>query len=268
MSDLLETTDARGVTTLTLNRPGRRNALDDMLVVHLTEALRRLEAAPDVRIVVLMGAGESFCSGGDIEWMKRLANGAPEHNEADALALAELMKTLDQLSKPTIAVAHGAVYGGGVGLVACCDVGIASDGASFCLSEVRLGLIPAVVGPYMTRSIGIRQARRYFLTAEVISAKRAAEIGLIHDFAQEVELPKLLDRIIKAMLLGAPCAQADAKALMRLCEGRSIDEQLARETAQRLAARRVSSEGREGLSAFLEKRAPWWCAGPGGANVS
>jgi len=264
MSDLLESIDARGVATLTLNRVGRRNAFDDALVAHLTEALRRLDAAPGVRILVLTGAGENFCAGGDIEWMKRLANSAAEINEADAFALADLMRTLDQFTKPTIAVAHGAVFGGGVGLVVCCDVCVASESAKFCLSEVKLGLIPAVVGPYVIRAIGIRQARRLFLTGEPVGGKRAMQIGLVHDVAPDTQLPLVKDRIIEAFLLGAPRAQADAKALMRLCEGRPIDEELAKDTALRLAARRISSEGQEGLSAFLEKRAPSWHPRPGG----
>jgi len=258
MGVLLESSDPRGVVTLTLNRPERRNALDGALVARLTDALHRLDASADARIVVLTGAGESFCAGGDIEWMKRRVSNSAEANEADALALAELMRSLDQMSKPMIAVAHGAVFGGGVGLIACCDVALASEGAVFCLSEVKLGLIPAVVGPYVVRAIGMRQARRFFITAEQFDATRAVELGFIHEVSADAELPKLRDRVIDAMLLGAPCAQADAKALMRLCEGRPLEEELTTETAMRLAARWTSPEGREGLDAFLEKRPAYW----------
>lgn len=258
MSHLLESIDRRGVVTLTLNRPARRNALDEALIASLTGALQRLDAAPAARVVVLTGAGGNFCAGGDIEWMKRLAGSAADANEADALALARLLQTLDGLSKPTIAIAHGAVYGGGVGLVVCCDIALATDNATFSLSEVKLGLIPAVIGPYVARAIGTRQARRLSVTAEVVDAERAAAIGIVQEFAPEAETRVLCDRVIEALLLGAPGAQAEAKALMRFYEGRPIDAQLMNESARRLAARRASPEAREGLNAFLEKRAPAW----------
>ncbi|MBI1868086.1 MAG: enoyl-CoA hydratase/isomerase family protein [Methylocystis sp.] len=258
MDDLLQEVDARGVATLTLNRPERRNAFDEALVAHATAALKRLDARSDVRIVVIAGAGESFCAGGDIEWMKRMANDSFEANEADALALAALMRTLDRLTKPTIALVHGAAYGGGVGLAACCDIVVASREASFCLSEVKLGIIPAVIAPFVIRAIGARQARRYFLTAEAMSAERALEIGLAHEVVLQGELAQARDRLIDALLLGAPGAQSEAKAIALLCEGRPIDDELARETARRIAARRASVEGREGLSAFLDKRIPAW----------
>lgn len=258
MDDLLEEVDARGVATLTLNRPERRNAFDEALVAHATAALRRLDARPDVRIVVLSGAGGSFCAGGDIEWMKRMANDTFEANEADAAALAELMRTLDRLTKPTVALVHGAAYGGGVGLAACCDIVIASEQATFCLSEVKLGIIPSVIAPFVIRAIGVRQARRYFLTAEAISAERALEIGLAHEVVPQAELAKARDRLIEALLLGAPGAQSEAKAVAFSCEARRIDDELARETARKIATRRASVEGREGLSAFLEKRIPAW----------
>lgn len=258
MDDVLESIDAHGVATLTLNRPERRNALNEALIAHMTDALRRLDARSDVRVVVLTGNGPSFCAGADIEWMRRVADKALEENEAEALA--ELMLALDRLSKPTIALVHGAAYGGGLGLVACCDIAIASEHASFCLSEVRLGLIPAVIGPFVVRSIGVRQARRFVLTAEVISTEQALEIGLVHEAAPEQEMPAARDRVIEALLNGAPGAQAEAKALMLLCHGRSIDDDLMKGTARRLAARRASPECREGLSAFLEKRSPAWRA--------
>jgi methylglutaconyl-CoA hydratase len=258
MGDLLQSIDARGVATLTLNRPNRRNAFDEALVAHMTDALRRLDERRDVRVVILAGSGPSYCAGADVEWMRRAAQDTLEANEADAIALFELLRTLDRLSKPTIALVHGGAYGGGVGLVACCDIAIASESARFCLSEVKLGVIPAVVGPFVIRSIGIRQARRFFLTAEVILAEDALAMGLVHQVVPENALGPSRDRMLDALLLGAPGAQAEAKSLIRLCEAHPIDVDLMQETARSLAARRASAEGQEGLSAFLAKRPPTW----------
>lgn len=255
---LLETIDARGVATLTLNRPDRHNAFDDVLIAELTAALRRLGQQTDVRTVVLTGAGRSFSAGADLEWMRRMAGAPRAANLADAAALTRLMHTLDRLPKPTIALVQGAAYGGGVGLVACCDIALASDRANFCLSEVKLGIIPAAISPYVIQAIGGRQARRYFTTAEIIPAPRAKEIGLVHEVAPEAELGAVLDRVVAALQLGGPNAQAAAKELVFLCEGHPIDAGLSAETAQRIAIRRASPEGREGLNAFLEKRPPNW----------
>ena len=260
MDDLLQSIDSRGVATLTLNRPNRHNAFDDALIIHMTEVLRALDARHDVRIVILAGAGPSYCAGADVEWMRRAAEGTLEANENDAIALFELLSTLDRLSKPTIALVHGVAYGGGVGLVACCDIAIASERASFCLSEVKLGVVPAVIGPFVIRSIGVRQARRFFMSAEVIFAEDALAIGLVHQVVPESNLGASRDRMIDALLLGAPGAQRDAKSLIRLCERHPIDADLMKETARRLAERRASSEGREGLNAFIEKRPPAWLA--------
>jgi methylglutaconyl-CoA hydratase len=255
---LLETVDARGVATLTLNRPDRHNAFDDGLIAELTASLRRMGERTDVRVVVLTGAGRSFSAGADLEWMRRMAAASRAANLADAAALGRLMHTLDRLPKPTIALVQGAAYAGGVGLVACCDIALASDRAVFCLSEVKLGIIPAAISPYVIQAIGGRQARRYFLTAEPFSAARAREIGLVHEVVPEAELSATLDRVIAALQLGGPSAQAAAKELVFLCQGRAIDAGLSAETAQRIAIRRASPEGREGLSAFLDKRPPNW----------
>ncbi len=256
--DLLESIDERGVATLTLNRPERHNAFDGELVAHLTGALRGLDTQADVRVVVIRGNGPSFSAGADVEWLKRMAAASFDENLADARALAELMHGLDRLSKPTVAYVHGAAYGGGVGLAACCDIAIATERASFCLSEAKLGIIPAVIGPFVIRAIGARQARRYALTAEVISARTAREIGLVHEAASEEEAPALREKIVAALLRCAPGAQAEAKSLVAFCQGRAIDDELARETARRIAELRASPEGREGLEAFLEKRSPSW----------
>ncbi len=258
MHALLETVDQRGVATLTLNRPERHNAFDDALVAELTGALVRMGDRPDIRAVVLASTGRSFSAGADVAWMRRMAAADAAANRDDAEKLAHLMHTLDRLGKPTVAVVQGAAYGGGVGLAACCDVVLASEQASFCLSEVRLGLIPAAIGPYVVRAIGARQARRYFLTAEPMSAARAQRIGLVHEVVGEAALESAREALLTALLQGAPGAQAEAKALAFLCDARPIDATLMRETASRIAARRASAEGREGLSAFLDKRRPAW----------
>jgi methylglutaconyl-CoA hydratase len=254
----MESIDERGVATLTLNRPERHNAFDRDLVAHLTDALRGLDARAGVRVVLIRGNGQSFSAGGDIDWMKRMAAASFEENLADANALAELMHALDRLSKPTLAYVHGAAYGGGVGLAVCCDIAIATERASFCLSEAKLGIIPAVIGPFVIRAIGARQARRYALTAEVIFARTARDIGLVHEAASEAEAPVLCENIVGALLRCAPGAQTEAKTLVSLCEGRAIDGALTRETARRIAERRTSPEGREGLEAFIQKRSPSW----------
>ena len=258
---LLQDEDGAGVVTLTLNRPERRNALDPALIAGLTNALERLAGRPEVRAVVLTGAGASFSAGADIAWMRRMGEAGEAENLADAAALTRMLHVLDRLSKPTLALVRGAAYGGGVGLAACCDVVIASETASFCLSEVRLGLIPAAISPYVVNAIGSRQARRYFSTAEVITAARARELGLAHEVVPEVDLPQAGRAMIGALLQGAPGAQAEAKALVFLCEARPVDEVLGLETGQRIARRRATPEGREGLDAFLAKRPPAWQPG-------
>lgn len=258
MSELIESLDPRGVATLTMNRPERHNTFDDVLIAQMDESLRRLEASPDVRAIVIGGNGRSFSAGADIGWLKRMSTAPFEENMADAVALAELLHRLYRLSKPTIALVHGAAYGGGVGIAACCDIVLASSRASFCLSEVKLGVIPAVISPFIIRAIGARQARRFVLTAEVIFAEAAKEIGLVHEVVPEAQLPSAREKIVDALLRGAPGAQAEAKALMLLCEDRAIGDDLVQDTAQWIAARRASAEGREGLNAFLEKRPPSW----------
>jgi methylglutaconyl-CoA hydratase len=258
MGDLLQSIDAFGVANLTLNRPERRNAFDSALISGMTEALRRLDRNREVRIIVLSGAGQSFCAGGDVEWMRGMAGQSMEENISDANSLAELMRTLDRVSKPTVAIVNGVAYGGGVGLVACCDVVIASEEATFCLSEVKLGVIPAVIGPYVIRAIGPRQARRFIMSAELIHADHAREIGLVHEVVNQAELLAARDRLVETLLSCAPGAQAEAKSLVAFCQGRPIDEELTKEMARRIAAQRASAEGKEGLSAFLEKRFPNW----------
>jgi methylglutaconyl-CoA hydratase len=260
-STFLEATDDRGVTTLTLNRPDRHNAFDDTLIAELTAALRRLGDDAGVRAVVLASSGRSFSAGADLGWMRRMASHSFDANRADAAGLAGLMHTLDRLPKPTIALVQGPAYGGGVGLVACCDIAIAAERASFCLSEVKLGLTPATISPYVVNAIGARWARRLIQTAEVFTAARAREIGLVHEVVPEDGLAAVAEDVLRAILQGAPGAQADAKSLVFLCEGRPVDVTLAEETCRRIALRRASAEGREGITAFLDKRPPTWRLG-------
>ncbi len=256
--NLLESIDERGVAFLTFNRPHRRNAFGRALILDLTSTLRRLDADPSVRVVALSGAGGNFCAGGDIEWMRSLADASPQAQEEQALELSQMFHALDSLSKPTIAVIEGVAYGGGVGLVACCDIAISDKGSKFAMSEVRLGLVPAVVGPYLVKAIGPRASRALFLTAEPIGADQALQIGLVHELSAEREVDAAGDRIIEALLLGAPGAQAQAKGLVQLCERRPIDASLRKEMARLISARWASSEGAEGLRCFLERRAPNW----------
>ena len=254
----LETVDARGIATLTLNRPDRHNAFDDSLIAELTTALKRLGEDSMVRAVVLASHGRSFSAGADLGWMRRMASHSFEDNLSDAAGLAGLLHTLDRLPKPTVALVQGAAYGGGVGLVACCDIALAAERASFCLSEVKLGLTPATISPYVVNAMGPRWARRLFQTAEVFDASRAREIGLVHEVVPADGLAPRGEEVIQALLQGAPGAQADAKDLVFLCEGRPVDAALSAETGRRIAQRRASAEGQEGIGAFLDKRTPAW----------
>jgi len=253
---LAETRD--GVATIRLNRPEVHNAFDDVLIAELTGALRAVAADGGVRAVVLAATGKSFSAGADLNWMRRMAGASIAENEADARALADLMRTLHDLAKPTVAAVHGPAYGGGVGLVAACDIAIAADGATFALSEVRLGLIPAVVSPYVVAAIGARAARRYFLTGERFGAAEALRLGLVHGVVPAERLEQTLADIVAALKEGGPRAQAAAKRLVTDVAGRPIDTALAVETARRIAEIRAGAEAQEGIGAFLDKRKPAW----------
>jgi methylglutaconyl-CoA hydratase len=251
------------IALVALNRPDVHNAFDETLIAELTDALLALDAASDVRAVVLLGSGRSFCAGADLNWMRRMAAYGKAENLADARALAELLATLANLSKPTVARVHGNVFGGGVGLVACCDVAIGAHDATFALSEAKLGLIPATIGPYVVEAIGARQARRYFVTAERFTAAEAYRIGLLHDIAPLPELDARVNEILGAMLAAGPRAQAECKALIRAVAHRPIDARVIEETATHIARVRASPEARDGVGAFLAKRAaPWVPAEP------
>ena len=244
---------------VTMNRPERHNAFDDVLIRELTEALRAMEAEDAIRIVVLSGAGKSFSAGADLNWMKRMAGFSKDENERDAMGMAALMRTLAHLRKPTIARVHGAAYGGGVGLVACCDVAIATQHATFSLSEARLGLIPAVISPYVVAAIGERAARRYFVSAERFDAAEAWRLGLLHDIGgSEGDMDDKISAVVDAMLACGPVAQREAKDLVRAVSGKPVTSELIQDTAARIARLRSSPEGREGVAAFLDKRRAAW----------
>lgn len=257
---VLLTTGTRGVATLTLNRPEKHNAFDDAIIAELTQKLIQLNNDKQVRIVVLTGAGKSFSAGADLNWMRASAQYDEAHNIEDALKLAELMDTLNSLRKPSIARVNGATFGGGVGLVACCDIAIASSAAKFSMSEVRLGLVPSVISPYVIAAIGVRNARRYFLTADTISANQAHEIGLVHEVASAEQLDAAVEKEIGLLLKGGPKALVAAKELIaaQAALSTSARRNLHSKTANIIAQLRVSEEGQEGLSAFLEKRQPKW----------
>lgn len=258
-ASMIEVAERNGVALVTLNRPDVHNAFNETLIAELTDAFRALDANPRVRAIVLLGAGKSFCAGADLTWMERMAGYAYEQNIADAGALARLLQTLASVGKPTIARIHGPSFGGGVGLVACCDIAIATQEATFSFSEVKLGLIPATIGPYVIESIGARQARRYMLTGEKFDAAEAYRIGLVHDIVPDVEaLDDRINEILGALMLGGPHAQKAVKALVRAVAHRPIDERVIADTAERIATVRASDEGREGIAAFLTRRSPEW----------
>jgi methylglutaconyl-CoA hydratase len=261
MAGLILQTDARGVASLILNRPEKHNAFDDTMIADLLQFLDNIEHDKSIRVLVLRAQGKSFSAGADLDWMRRMADYDFEQNLADARQLARLMYRLNRLNKPVIALVQGASFGGGVGLIACCDIAIASTDAIFSLSEVRLGLIPSVISPYVIAAIGSRAARRYFLSGERFDAACALQLGLIHQVVGPETLEASLGQCIDALLISGPGAQAAAKKLIEQVQGRAIDESLVEETARRIAEVRASDEAREGLSAFLEKRKPDWNGG-------
>lgn len=260
MSDPLLVQAEAGVARLRLNRPALHNAFDDALVARLTEALAAVGADPAIRAVVLEGEGASFSAGADLNWMRGMAAAGEAENRADALALARLMRALDELPKPTIARVHGAAFGGGVGLVACCDIAIGAEGAKFGLTESKLGLLPAVISPYVIAAIGARQARRWFTTAEMFDAREARRIGLLHETVASEALDAAVQRQLGFLRKAGPHATASAKALVRRVAAGGESATADAANADLIAALRVSAEGQEGLSAFLDKRKPAWCA--------
>jgi methylglutaconyl-CoA hydratase len=258
MADNLIVEKRNMVAIVTLNRPEVRNAFDDVLIADLTRVLREIDSDDEVRAMVLAGAGSAFCAGADLNWMKRMAGYGFEQNLADASALAEMLKTLDRMSKPTVARVHGPAYAGGVGLVAACDIAIGSHAAEFCLTEVKLGLSPATISPYVVRAMGERLARRYFLTGEVIDAGEAYRLRLLSDVATQEELDGAVNAILGHLVVGGRAAHAKIKDLVRSVADGPADDAMIADTAKRIAEIRVSPEGREGIASFLEKRKPAW----------
>jgi methylglutaconyl-CoA hydratase len=260
MTEPLLLTDRRpdGSVRITLNRPAIHNAFDDRLIAELTETLSTLADDSTVRALILTGSGKSFSAGADLNWMRRTATYDEAENLADARALAKLMATLNELPRPTIARVNGAALGGGTGLVACCDIVVASAGAVFGTTEVRLGLIPSVIGPYVVAAIGVRQARRLMLTGERIGAAEAARIGLVHEVVEADQLDGAVETILRHLLQGGPGALAGAKRLVQDLAGQPIGPYLIDATAKRIAALRATPEAREGVAAFLAKRPAGW----------
>ena len=246
------------VARVRMQRGDVHNAFDARLIAELTETFETLNADPTLRVVVLEAEGASFSAGADLNWMRGMAAMSEEENRIDSLALARLMRSLDELSKPVVARVQGSAFGGGVGLIACCDIAIGSADAKFGLTESKLGLLPAVISPYVVNAIGPRQARRYFATGEIFNAVDAHRIGLLHDVVAPDALDETVDRIVRTLLKAAPIAAGRAKALVRdVLADENAQMQDARNAAL-IAALRVSPEGREGLAAFLEKRTPNW----------
>ena len=247
-----------GVATVTINRPAVHNVFDDTFIADLTATLRDLEDDLDTRFVVLAANGKSFSAGADINWMQRMADYTEQQNLEDARLLAELMRTLHDFKKPTLARVQGAAFGGGVGLVACCDIAIASEHASFALTEVKLGLIPAVISPYVVKAVGERHARRYVITGERFDAREALRIGLVHKVVVDESLDDWIARFVKMLSGNGPLAMREAKDLVNAVSRGPIDAEMIDYTAHRIAAIRTSDEGQEGLNAFLDKRKPDW----------
>ena len=248
-----------GVATITLNRPEAHNAFNAEVIERLSEVLGDLAGADGVRVVLLEAVGKSFSAGADLNWMKHAAEFTQEENREDARALAEMLRRLNTLPKPTVALVQGAAFGGGVGLMAACDMVVAVRGAEFSLSEIKLGLIPATISPYVMAAIGERQARRYFLTGERFDADEARRIGLVHQVVGDA--PALVvagERIVERLFAAPPGALAAAKDLIAAVAGRPVDADVIEDTARRIAARRAHPEAREGIAAFLEKRKPDW----------
>jgi methylglutaconyl-CoA hydratase len=247
-----------GVARLILVRPEIHNAFDDAVIAAFTEALERVGSDDAVRVVVVAGEGKSFSAGADLGWMRRMVDYGEAENLADARALAVMLRTLDELPKPTIARVQGATFGGGVGLVACCDIAVASEAAIFCLSEARLGLTPSTISPYVVAAMGSHNARRYFLTAERFNSAAAERAGLVHIVTAPNQLDNVVDGLVTTLLQNGPVAMAECKGLIRNVASGPVDDAMIEKTAQHIAWVRASAEGKEGIRAFLEKTAPAW----------
>ncbi len=255
---LLSHIDNQGLATITLNRPDIHNAFDEELIRLLSQTIGQFDNDPAIRVIKLVANGKSFSAGADLNWMQKMAQYTQKENQADAIRLAHLFEGLTRISKPTIALVQGAAIGGGVGLVAACDIAIAAENAVFQLSEVKLGLIPAVVSPYIISAIGTRAARRFFLTGEKFSAQEALRLGLVHQVVPHDQLAAAAKHFCTNLLQNGPRAMAAAKDLVYRHHNTEHTKEMLTETAGRIAEIRVSEEGREGITAFLEKRKPLW----------
>lgn len=254
---LLEVNE-QGIATVTLNNPDKHNAFDDEIIKQLTDIFVHISKREDISIMVLASNGKSFSAGADLAWMKRMASYSYEENLKDANALAKMLETLNFLPQTTIAKIQGAAFGGAVGLASCCDIVIASTKASFCLSEVKLGLIPATISPYVVGAIGLKASRRYFQTAERFFSDKAQHLGLVDEVVEPDELTNKVNAMIEILLANGSQARRQAKKLSQDVAFKTIDDALLKDTSERIAAIRISNEGQEGLSAFFEKRSPNW----------
>ena len=249
-----------GIATVTLNNPEKHNAFDDDIIKTLTETFEYIASQGDIRLMVLASNGKSFSAGADLGWMKRMASYSYDQNLADANALARMLHALNFLPQPTIGQIQGAAFGGAVGLASCCDIVIASEKASFCLSEVKLGLIPATISPYVVSAIGLKASRRYFMTAERFFADKAQHLGLVDEVVSPDALEGAVTDMCQLLLANGPRAVKAAKQLAFDVAYRPVDQNLMKDTSERIAAIRVSEEGQEGLNAFFEKRPARWLA--------
>lgn len=250
--------DPQGIGTITLNKPERHNVFDEKIIKMLNQTVLEFENDPTIRVIILAANGKNFSAGADLDWMKRMVNFSQQENVQDAMQLVELLRTLSHLSKPTIALANGMTVGGGIGLLACCDIVIAQHTASFCFAEAKIGLVPATVAPYVISAIGKRMAQYYFLTAKTFNAQEAKEMGLVQELCEEDALHAEGVKLAHTLLHNGPTALKEIKKLLLRFNGFSQD--LLQETAQLIANVRVSEEAQEGLSAFFEKRKPKWYA--------
>jgi methylglutaconyl-CoA hydratase len=254
----LDVTKQHSVAIIWMNRPEVRNAFNETMIEELTAAFRALDKDTGVRAVVLAGHGPAFCAGADLNWMKKMAGFSFEENRRDAMGLAQMLNALHMLSKPTIARVHGPAFAGGMGLVSACDIAVASQDAEFCLSEVKLGLVPATISPYVLAAMGERAAQRYFLTAERFSAAEAYRIGLVQEITLPAELDAKINEILGQLVQAGPASLAATKDLIHAVARRPLDSKVIEDTAARIAKARASDEGKEGVRSFLEKRRPAW----------
>ena len=261
MSQPLTLTVEGAVATITLTQPEIRNAFSDEVIAEITQAFRTAGERPDVRAIVLAAEGPAFCAGANLNWMRRMADYTREENVQDAGMLAEMLRVIYACPKPTIARVQGDVYAGGVGLVACCDIAVSADHVNYCLSETKIGLIPATISPYVIRAMGARAAHRYFLTAERFNAAEALRIGFVHEVVHADELDAKVDTVLKNLLSASPNAVREAKKLVQDVAEREINAQLIAQTVECIADIRASEEGREGVQSFLAKRKPAWLPG-------